>query len=269
MRKSVVYIGLLGISIIVLLAGGLSVLLLTLPSEKELRGCMTTELFQVHLCPGSKSYVRLSQIPMALQKAIILSEDSAFYSHDGFDWAEIEKSFETNLKRGKFARGGSTITQQLAKNMFLTKDKTLWRKFREALITSKIEQTLKKGEILERYLNVVQFGPKIYGVKKASQFYFNKSPSDLSINESVFLAFVLPSPDKYSHSYFRKELTRFARTRMHHILTLMVKTGKISEVEYNESIAGLDYFPATPPSPPEVDIESTEEVPTLEDLENE
>ena len=188
--------------------------------------------------------------------------------HNGFDWESIQNSFEKNLAEGRYVRGGSTITQQLAKNMFLSRNKSLWRKFREALITQEIEKTLKKNEILERYFNVVQFGKNIFGVKRAAQFYFKKHPSQLSLNESVFLVFLLPSPEKYSHSFFRKELTSFARRRMKTLLNSLFKTGKVSEGDYHEAIDQLAYFPGRPPEPEPVDEQEVEGVPTVDQLEN-
>lgn len=241
---------------------------LSLPSTEEIRGCLTTAMFEVKLCPGSSSYVKINGISGHLKRAVIAAEDSHFYQHNGFDWEAIQYSFEKNLAEGKYARGGSTITQQLAKNMFLSRNKTLWRKFREALITKEIEKSLKKNEILERYFNVVQFGKNIFGVKRAAQFYFKKHPSELSLNESVFLVFLLPSPEKYSHSFFRKELTSFARRRMKTLLNSLYKTGKVSESDYREAIDQLAYFPGTPPEPEPVVEETTEDVPTMDQLEN-
>jgi monofunctional biosynthetic peptidoglycan transglycosylase len=240
----------------------------SLPSSDEIKGCFTTTMYEVKLCPGSSSYIKLNGISNHLKKALIAAEDAHFYQHNGFDWEAIQYSFEKNLAEGRYVRGGSTITQQLAKNMFLTKHKTLWRKFREALITQEIEKTLKKNEILERYLNVVQFGKNIFGVKKAAQFYFKKHPSELSLNESVFLVFLLPSPEKYSHSYFRKELTQFARRRMKTLLNSLYKTGKVKESEYREAIDQLAYFPGSAPEPEPIVEEAVEEVPTMDQLES-
>jgi monofunctional glycosyltransferase len=105
------------------------------PSDREIRGCVTTTMNKVYLCPKSPEYVRLNQISDFLKKSVVLSEDSAFWSHQGFDLGEIEKSMKANVSTGKYIRGGSTISQQLAKNMFLSKEKTLLRKIKEAIIT--------------------------------------------------------------------------------------------------------------------------------------
>jgi monofunctional glycosyltransferase len=213
-----------------------------IPSAETIKGCLKTTMFEVDLCPKSKNYVPLKNISSNLQKAIISTEDGKFYTHNGFDSEGIELCLEKIKKKGHFVCGGSTITQQLAKNMFLSKNKTLLRKGVEALITLKIENTLNKREILEKYLNVVQFGKNIYGVKQASQFYFKKSPGNLDVVESAFLAMVLPSPEKYSQSYYRKDLTRFARRRITSIVENMHQYHMISEEAYVTALARVDSF---------------------------
>lgn len=212
------------------------------PSEKEIKGCITTSMFEVELCPKAKNYVPLNQISKNIQNAIILSEDSSFYQHNGFDEDGIEHCFEKMKEKMRIVCGGSTITQQLAKNMFLTRDKNFLRKGVEALITFKLEDLLTKKEILEKYLNVVQFGKNIYGVKAAAQFYFKKSPANIDPNEAAFLAMVLPNPEKYSQSFFRKDLTKFARNRVSRIVKNMHRFGRIDQPTYESAIANLDYF---------------------------
>jgi monofunctional biosynthetic peptidoglycan transglycosylase len=213
-----------------------------IPTDKEIRGCMTTKMYKVHLCPGSNTYVPLSQTSSYLQKSVVLTEDSSFWDHQGFDLQEMQNSLKANLAKGKYARGGSTISQQLAKNLFLSKDKTLIRKFLEAIITVRIEKTLSKKQILERYLNVVQFGKDIYGVKAASEFYFHKSPNDLDLVESTFLTFLLPSPEVYSKSFYKKKLTPFAEKRLHTIMDRLYQYNRITESEYLTGKAELETF---------------------------
>ena len=146
------------------------------PSTSEIKGCLTTTMYNVELCPKSKNYVPLAQISKNMQNAVILTEDSSFYMHNGFDEEGIEHCFKKLKEKMRIVCGGSTITQQLAKNMFLSRDKNFLRKGVEALITVKLEEVLTKKEILEKYLNVVQFGKNIFGIKRASQFYFKKAP---------------------------------------------------------------------------------------------
>lgn len=233
-----------------------------IPSVKTIRGCLKTTLYEVDLCPGSKDYTPLKEISPFVQKAIILSEDSAFFTHHGFDFSEMQKSLEKNLSAGKFARGGSTISQQLAKNMFLSSEKTLQRKILEAVITMKIEKTLSKNEILERYLNVVEFGPEVYGIKAAADFYFNKPPGRLDVIESAWMAFLLPSPDKYSVSFYKKSLTPFARKRLYEIIQRLYQYSRITAGDYELAQRRLGSFlsGSAPPKPPkDMDLNAPEE----------
>lgn len=230
-----------------------------IPSEKTLKGCFTTTMFEIDLCPQSKNYTPLKSISSYLQKAVISTEDGKFYEHDGFDSDGIEKCLEKIKEKKHFVCGGSTITQQLAKNLFLSQNKNIFRKGLEALITIKIEKTLTKKEILERYLNVVQFGKNIFGVKQASQYYFRKSPSQLDVVESAFLAMVLPNPEKYSQSYYRKDLTRFARRRITQIIENMFNYKMINEEAYVTGLARIDSFLLTGQSSKPSNVEKTEE----------
>lgn len=215
---------------------------LQIPSEETIKGCFKTSMYGIDLCPTEKSYVKLKNISSKLQRAIILTEDSAFYTHTGFDEEGLTRCYEKLKETHKISCGGSTITQQLAKNLFLYKDKTFVRKGLEALITVKLEKTLTKKEILERYLNVVQFGKDIYGVKQASQFYFKKHPSELDVVESAFLAMVLPNPEKYSKSYYRKDLTKFARKRISGIVRDMHRYKMLTDDDYFMAMGKLEYF---------------------------
>ncbi|MES2802246.1 MAG: monofunctional biosynthetic peptidoglycan transglycosylase [Bdellovibrionota bacterium] len=213
-----------------------------IPSQETIKGCFKTSMYGIDLCPTEKSYVKLKNISSKLQRAILLTEDSAFYTHKGFDEEGLTRCYEKLKQTYKITCGGSTITQQLAKNLFLYKDKTFIRKGLEALITIKLEKTLTKKEILERYLNVVQFGKNIYGVKQAAQFYFKKQPSELDVVESAFLAMVLPNPEKYSQSYYRKDLTRFARKRLSGIITDMHRYKSLNDEDYFSAMGKLEYF---------------------------
>lgn len=231
--------------VLVFLGFILALILMTywqIPSTAEIRGCIKTTMYKVDLCPKSKDYVTLKNISQNLQKAILSTEDGKFYSHNGFDSEGIEHCIDKIRTKGKFVCGGSTITQQLAKNMFLSKDKNLIRKGWEALITIKIERTLSKKEILEKYLNVIQFGKNVFGVKQAAQFYFGKSPSQLDVLESAFLAMVLPNPEKYSQSYYRKDFTKFARRRITTIIQNMYSYKMIPEESYINAMARIDSF---------------------------
>lgn len=138
-----------------------------------------------------------SQIPSSLKKAVVISEDGRFYDHYGLDWKEIKNSFLTNLKKKKFARGGSTITMQLAKNLYFSPRKSLWRKGGEIILALRLESCLSKDRILEIYLNIIEWGNGIYGITEASQHYFGKSPQALSVDDAAFLAALIPNPLRF------------------------------------------------------------------------
>lgn len=176
----------------------------------------------------------LSSISPIAVSAVVLSEDWAFYQHNGFDFQQLWDSFHTNLKKGKFARGGSTITQQMVKNVFLSGEKTITRKLQEAVLAIRVERHLSKKRILEIYLNVVEFGPGLYGIGPASRFYFQKSPSELNAKEGAFLAMLLPSPKKYSVSFRKKGMTPFARGIVNSIMGKLVATGRLSQAEFEQ-----------------------------------
>ncbi len=209
------------------------------------------------------TWANLGAVRPVAVAAIVLSEDWAFYQHSGFDVEQLWDSFTTNLKRGKFARGGSTITQQMVKNVFLTGEKTIWRKVQEAVLAIRVERHLSKKRILEIYLNIVEFGPGLYGIGPASHFYFQKSPSELNAKEGAFLAMLLPSPKKYSVSFRKKGLTPYARSTVHSILAKLLATGRISAEEYEQFRATPLSFEAAavvaPQPAEEVDDESVED----------
>lgn len=237
-----------------------------IPSEKQLRGCLTTAMFQVELCPSSKNYVPLNRMSKYIPRAVVATEDGKFYQHQGFDWESIERNAREVIDKGTYKRGGSTISQQLAKNMFLYREKSFYRKGIEALITWKIESTLTKQEILEKYLNIVEFGKNLYGVKAASQHYFKKSPAAVNAAEASFLAMLLPNPIKYSRSYQKKDLTPFAKKRVLQILKDLQAQGQISDEEYFAGITQADdFFGIRPPPPPPQEEDQEDNSPTTFD----
>jgi monofunctional biosynthetic peptidoglycan transglycosylase len=139
----------------------------------------------------------LSRIAPELQRAVIAAEDASFFVHEGFDWEGIRDAALYNLEAGELKRGGSTITQQLAKNLYLSSERSLFRKAREALITRSLEHRLTKTRILELYLNVAEWGRGVYGAEAAARHHFGKSASDLTNDEAAWLAAILPSPQRY------------------------------------------------------------------------
>lgn len=234
----------------------------SIPDVRPMAKCMKTKMYSYWLCPGSEKYVSLDQISKYAIDAILVSEDGAFYEHNGFDWFEIKETISKNLSQFDYARGGSTITQQLAKNVFLTPEKTIWRKIREAIVTVKLEKTFSKKQILERYLNVIEFGPNVFGIKSAASYYFGKSPSELDVLEGAFLAFVLPNPKTYHRSFVVKNLTPFARKRLATIVDRLMRFKKITREERDislERLGGVQWLDA-----PQIEIEENADTPVEE-----
>ncbi len=145
----------------------------------------------------TRSWVPLAKLPKHVINAIVVAEDGTFFSHTGFDWYEVQESIEKNITKGRAVRGASTITQQLAKNLYLSTSKDPVRKAKEACITVLLEQSLSKNRILELYLNVIEWGRGVFGIDAAARTYFGKSASNLTLEEATRLAAVIPSPLKH------------------------------------------------------------------------
>lgn len=156
-----------------------------------------------------RDYISYDEMGNNVKKAVIASEDQLFFKHNGFDYKQIEKAMKKNDKKGKVVRGGSTISQQTAKNIFLWQGRSWFRKGLEAVYTFIIEKIWGKDVILERYLNSIEMGQGVFGVEAASQYYFNKHAKDLNKSEAAWIAAVLPNPKKYDpknpSAYLRKK----------------------------------------------------------------
>ena len=188
-----------------------------------------------HVRPAG--WVGADEVSNVALGAIIVSEDWAFYQHKGYDANQIKEAIETDFMRGGFARGASTITQQVVRNVFLDKDKNLWRKVKELILSVRLERAVGKTRILETYLNIAEWGDGIFGIGAASRLYFNKSPSQLTAKEGAFLAMLLPSPKKYSQSFRKRELTDYARQTVDSILDKMTRAQYITEQERDRQLA--------------------------------
>ena len=144
--------------------------------------------------------VPLSRISPYLIQAVLIAEDDKFFEHEGFDWASMRKALEANMGKKRARRSGSTITQQLAKNLFLNPEQSIWRKLREAAIAFKLERELSKKRILELYLNLIEWGNGIYGAEAAARSWFSCPAAALSLSQAIRLASVLPNPHRFSAS---------------------------------------------------------------------
>ena len=200
--------------------------------------------------PRNPSFVPLEELPPIVAAAVVTSEDGNFFEHDGFDFDEIRDSIATAAE-GHRLRGGSTITQQLVKNLYLSRERTLARKVREALITLQLEAALPKPRILEIYLNVIEWGPGVYGIGEAARHYFGIDARQLSAKQAVFLATLIPNPVKYS-VYFRKGATSPNwNAHMAHLIEKLHQRGDLDDAQFASALAAPVAFrrqvdPASP-----------------------
>jgi monofunctional biosynthetic peptidoglycan transglycosylase len=162
-------------------------------------------------------WIPYEKVSPNLKRALIAAEDANFLEHEGFDWEAIEKAYEKNLKKGRFVAGGSTISQQLAKNLFLSGRRSMVRKAQEAIITVMIETVMSKRRIFEIYLNIIEWGNGIFGAEAASRHYFRKGANQLSAWEAARMAAMVPNPrfyDRYRNTRYLDRKTRLIVSRM-------------------------------------------------------
>lgn len=181
--------------------------------------------------PSTASWVPLSQITPYLPLALTTTEDGTFYTNDGISTFAMKESIATNLERGSFVRGASTITQQLVKNLFLGGDKTVSRKLQEVFIAWQVAQFLSKDEIMALYLNTIEFGPGLYGIGDASWHWFGKRPLDLNLPEAVFLASIVPGPRRYYTFYEQGGITPRWANYLEALMKVMVERKKLTPDE--------------------------------------
>ena len=184
--------------------------------------------------PKNRYWTPSGRIPAEMKWAVIVAEDANFYSHEGFDVKAIKNAIKYDLEKKSLKRGASTITQQTAKNLFLSREKTITRKLKEIYLAWRMERELTKGRIIEFYLNVVELGPMVYGIGHGAQYYFGKPASALTPRECAFLAAMLPGP-RVAYNPYRSLGKVLKRSDM--ILGLLRKKGVLSEGEYQAALA--------------------------------
>jgi membrane peptidoglycan carboxypeptidase len=153
--------------------------------------------------PENPDFRPLDQIPAFLRNAVLISEDGAFFGHKGFLLGPIKDSIAANLREKRFVRGASTISMQLVKNLYLNRQKTIARKFEEMIITWLMEENrlVSKERMYEIYLNIIEWGPLVYGAQEAARFYFDKDVADLTLAEAIFMASIVPRPRLFMYSF--------------------------------------------------------------------
>jgi monofunctional biosynthetic peptidoglycan transglycosylase len=247
LKKTLLFILLASCLAALTLAGWTLVIIHELPDVSSLAGPGVSLTIKVRDWDGNSVpftvgssnpfWTPLEDIPFFLRDAVLAGEDFSFYSHNGVDWYEVYESFKRNFREHRISRGASTITQQLAKNLFLSREKTVRRKIKELILASRLEKALTKDRILELYLNVVELGDTVYGVGAGARHHFGKKPSELSLRESAFLAAMLPGPKVYDPDHNMDRVMN----RSDHLLGVMLKGRKITEDQYMEALVEIPF----------------------------
>jgi hypothetical protein len=185
--------------------------------------------------PGTSAWAPYGAISKFMTTAVLTTEDGGFYRHRGFDAEAIRNSIRENLKKRKFVRGASTISMQLAKNLYLDRTKNLSRKLQEAVLTMYLEQVLTKDQIMELYLNVIEFGPMVYGVGSAAQHYFHADPGQLSLGQALYLSSIMPNP-KIDHFTPQGPLRTSWMAFLHKLMEIARKRERITDEELEDGL---------------------------------
>jgi monofunctional biosynthetic peptidoglycan transglycosylase len=201
-----------------------------------------------------RAWIPLDRVPRHVVEAVLLSEDARFFGHDGIDWEATREAAEHDLARGQFARGGSTITQQLAKNLWLGTEKSLFRKAKEAVLAWKLERALSKRRILALYLNVAEWGNGVFGIDAGARSRFGVGAADLSVGQGVVMASMLPAPRAVNLD----EPSTWIKRRSRRLLDRMARAGRLSPEEHEHASAELERILAGP-RPPQDEEEPPEE----------
>ncbi len=191
--------------------------------------------------PSNEYFVSIDEIPDHLVWAVVFSEDAGFFKHEGLDFTEISAAAKDNLTRSKM-RGGSTITQQVVKNLFLGKEQTLMRKFMEMLLAIEIDATLSKDRLLEIYFNIVEWAPGVFGIGEASLYYFGKPPMELNVLESVYLASIIPGPYLYHRHFLQNNISDRWMGELHRLLDRLYEAEKITLDQHSGAMKGTIVF---------------------------
>jgi hypothetical protein len=190
----------------------------------------------IDVSPASPDFIALRDVPPLFVRTLLLAEDAGFYGHRGIDLRELPTALLTNWSRGSAARGASTITQQLAKNLFLSRDKELGRKLKELAITFLLESALGKNRILEIYLNIIEWGPDLRGLRPAAHAYFGREPQALTPAEMAFLVAIIPGPIKYQRSFAHGTPGPGLRSLIDALLGKLRSVDAIGEEEYRRAL---------------------------------
>ena len=234
LRPRVLWIALIVAAPVLLGGGFVTYLLLTLPDVDYLvrENPSETALMAARGGERTQLWAPLADISPRLVEAVLMGEDVGFYGHDGFDTHEMREAFKRNWKEGRTVRGASTITQQLAKNLYLSTERTYPRKLKEAILTYRLEKALSKSRILEIYLNVIEWGDGVYGAEAAARDVFGKSATWLDAAEAATLAAMIPNPRELDPC----EQPKSVRVRRDRILNWMHGAGDLTDDELKQAL---------------------------------
>jgi hypothetical protein len=191
----------------------------------------------VRVGPDSPDFIPLADVPPLFVRMLLIGEDANFYGHPGIDLKEIPVALASDLATGTFARGASTISQQVAKNLFLSRERTVSRKLQELALALLLDSSLGKSRLLEIYVNVIEWGPRLYGLRPAARHYFDEEPGELTPKQMAFLVALVPGPLKYQRSFADGTPTPFLEGRMATLLAKLNSVGALSDEEYEQALA--------------------------------
>lgn len=234
---------------LLLCAGALAALWFSLPDPSAFasRNPKTTAVIEQRRAEAKRArrpfgprqhWVGLDRVSPHLIHAVLASEDASFYAHGGFDWDEMNAAAREGLRKGKKMRGASTITQQVAKNLWLGTERSLWRKGREAILAAKMERSLSKRRILTLYLNIAEWGDGVFGAEAASQRWFSVSAADLSTAQATLLASMLPAPRRAN----LHDPPRWLAKRSRRLIDRLLAAGRIDADEHAHASADLERY---------------------------
>lgn len=247
LNRLVYFLGWVFLSIILMISGGLWLFFSSLPDVDQMSFSQLRQQAEVRVddklrkSKNKHHWVELKDVNRDLLYAVVMAEDARFYQHQGIDYNALLDAMVANIKKGETRFGGSTLSQQTVKNLFLTQQQSYFRKLQEAVITRDLERHFSKNEIIELYLNMAEFGPDLYGVKDASLYYFNKKPADLNAAEGAWLALMLPSPRRYHYTlYQNRNVTPALKRKYQNILQGMRQSNYISAIQYRRYLRMID-----------------------------
>ncbi len=247
LNRLVYFLGWVFLSIILMISGSLWLFFSSLPDVDQMSFSQLRQQAEQRVddklrkSKNKHHWVELKAVNRDLLYAVVMAEDARFYQHQGIDYNALLDAMVANIKKGETRFGGSTLSQQTVKNLFLTQQQSYFRKLQEAVITRDLERHFSKNEIIELYLNMAEFGPDLYGVNDASRYYFNKKPADLNAAEGAWLALMLPSPRRYHYTlYQNRNVTPALKRKYQNILQGMRQSNYISAIQYRRYLRMID-----------------------------